>query len=78
MLKMKVLAAAAASAALVTGCTDSGDSEGVDLSPQAIAAAEAAGCKVPAGGELHIYTWSDYISPEVIAGFEKGLGVRWS
>ena len=76
MLKLKVLAAAAASAALVAGCSDSGDADGVDLSPQAKAAAEAAGCKVPAGGELHIYTWSDYIAPEVIAGFEKGLGVK--
>ena len=76
MLKLKVLAAAAASAAFVAGCSDSGDADGVDLSPQAKAAAEAAGCKVPAGGELHIYTWSDYIAPEVIAGFEKGLGVK--
>ena len=76
MLKLKVLAAAAASAAFVAGCSDSGDVDGVDLSPQAKAAAEAAGCKVPAGGELHIYTWSDYIAPEVIAGFEKGLGVK--
>ena len=76
MLRLKVLAAAAASAAFVAGCSDSGDSEGVDLSPQAVAAAQAAGCKVPAGGELHVYTWSDYIAPEVIAGFEKGLGVK--
>ena len=76
MLRLKVLAAAAASAAIVAGCSDSGDSDGVDLSPQAIAAAESAGCKVPAGGELHIYTWSDYIAPEVIEGFEKGLGVK--
>ena len=76
MLRLKVLAAAAASAAFVAGCSDSGDSEGVDLSPQAVAAAQAAGCKVPAGGELHVYTWSDYIAPEVIEGFEKGLGVK--
>ena len=76
MHKMNALVAAAASAALVAGCSQSEDSEEVDLSPQAVAAAEAAGCKVPAGGELHIYTWSDYIAPEVIAGFEKGLGVK--
>ena len=76
MLKMNALVAAAASAALVAGCSQSGDSEEIDLSPQAVAAAAAAGCKVPAGGELHIYTWSDYIAPEVIAGFEKGLGVK--
>ena len=76
MLKLNALAAAAAAVAFVAGCSQSDDSVGVDLSPQARAAAEAAGCKVPAGGELHIYTWSDYIAPEVISGFEKGLGVK--
>ncbi len=76
MRKLNSLVAAAASAALVAGCGQSGDSEETDLSAQAVAAAQAAGCKVPAGGELHIYTWSDYIAPEVIAGFEKGLGVK--
>ena len=76
MLKLNALVAAAASAALVAGCSQSGDAEETDLSAQAVAAAEAAGCKVPAGGELHVYTWSDYIAPEVIEGFEKGLGVK--
>ena len=76
MLNLKVLAAAAASAAFVAGCADSEDSETIDLSPRAVAAATAAGCTLPAGGKLHIYTWSDYISPDVIAGFEKGLGVK--
>ena len=46
------------------------------MSAQAVAAAEAAGCSVPVGGELRIYTWSDYIAPEVVAGFERGLGVK--
>jgi spermidine/putrescine transport system substrate-binding protein len=27
------------------------------------------------GGQLHIYTWCDYISPDVIKGFEDALGV---
>ena len=77
MKKVVEFAAVAAVAAFVQGCSQSGDEEvGVDLSSQAIAAAEAAGCKIPAGGELHIYTWSDYIAPDVIAGFEKGLGVK--
>ena len=58
------------------GCLYHGDRAGVDLSPRAIAAAEAAGCKATAGEELRIYTWSDYIAPEVIAGFENGLGVK--
>ena len=76
MLKLKILAAAAAPAALFAGCACFRCGDGVDLSPQAVSAAESAGCRVPAGGELRIYTWKDYIAPEVIAGFEKGLGVK--
>ena len=30
----------------------------------------------PMEGELSIYNWSDYISPEVIAGFEREFGIR--
>ncbi len=63
--------------ALASGC---GSSDGgfVDLSSQAIDAAKACGCDISSakGAELHIYTWSDYISPEVILGFEKGLGCK--
>ncbi|MBO5751611.1 MAG: spermidine/putrescine ABC transporter substrate-binding protein [Kiritimatiellae bacterium] len=76
-LNAKLIAAVAACAAIVSGCSDrSADTEGIDLTAQAQAAAKAAGCAVPSEGELHIYTWSDYISPDVIAGFEKGLGVK--
>ena len=59
------------------GCSSSND-DTVDLSPQAQAAAQASGCDLEAcrGGELHIYTWSDYIAPEVVLGFEKGLNCR--
>ncbi len=69
--------------ALVSGCSGNSSSseEGtVDLSPYArAAAAEAFPEGVPwgeKGGELHVYTWSDYIAPDVKAGFEKGLGVK--
>ena len=76
-MNLKSISAAAAVAALVAGCTQS---ESVDLSPVAHAAAESSGYAAPNGGkdggELHIYTWSDYIAPELIAGFEKALGVR--
>ena len=80
-LKIQNIAAALAAAAVVAGCSQSeSNSEGVDLSPQALAAAQASGYVAPKdgkdGGELHIYTWSDYIAPEVIAGFEKALGVK--
>ncbi|MBR4611243.1 MAG: spermidine/putrescine ABC transporter substrate-binding protein [Kiritimatiellae bacterium] len=59
------------------GCSSSND-DTVDLSPQAQAAAQASGCDLEACrcGELHIYTWSDYIAPEVVLGFEKGLNCR--
>ena len=73
-------AAACASAAIIAGCSENAaESEGTDLTAQANAAAEASGFRPPDGGdggELHIYTWSDYISPDVIASFEKALGVK--
>ena len=81
MTKLPVVAALSATA-IFTGCdrTASTTIDGVDLSAQARSAAEASGYVPPNGGkdggELHIYTWSDYIAPEVLAGFEKALGVK--
>ena len=73
---LKCAAAAVASAAIVAGCSNS-EPEGVDLTAQAKAAAEAAGFTPSGdGGTLHVYTWSDYISPDVLASFEKALGVK--
>ena len=77
---IKFVAGALASAALIAGCSQSetAESEGTDLTAQALAAAEASGFRPPdggEGGELHIYTWSDYIAPEVLQSFEKALGV---
>ncbi len=77
--RLNFLVGAAAASVLLAGCgsseTEAG--EGTDLSAQAKAAAEASGYKADGkGGELHIYTWSDYIAPEVIQGFEKALGVK--
>ena len=70
-------AAGALALALASGCASSGD-DVLDLSAQALAAAKACRCDPASakGAELHIYTWSDYISPEVILGFEKGLGCK--
>ena len=82
MLKLNTVFGALAAAALVAGCSksESAAEEGADLSPQALAAAAASGYVAPKdgkdGGELHIYTWSDYIAPEVLQGFEKALGVK--
>ena len=76
---LKAIVPAVAAGMLLTGCPKSETSTNeIDLSAQARAAAEASGYVPPGGGdggELHIYTWSDYISPDVIAGFEKALGV---
>ena len=76
--KLKYVAAGLASAALLAGCSKSetADSEGTDLTAQALAAAEASGLQAGKGGELHIYTWSDYIAPDVLSSFEKALGVK--
>ena len=80
MTKMTKLSAVAAAAAVFAGCQPAAEEEATDLSPQALEAAEASGYKLPEsgkdGGELHIYTWSDYLSPDVQAGFEKALGVK--
>ena len=75
MMNMWKVSAVAAAAVVVAGCTQS---ESVDLSPCARAAAESSGIAPDnvKGGELHIYTWSDYLAPELIVGFEKALGVR--
>ena len=78
---LKTLAAALAAGALAAGCSQSESAAGgADLSAQARAAAEASGYVPPNGGkdggELHVYTWSDYIAPDVLAGFEKALGVK--
>ena len=76
--KTTSVAAALASVAFIAGCTGN-KPEGVDLSAQALAAAEAAGFRPPDsgdGGTLHIYTWSDYIAPDVLESFESALKVK--
>ena len=75
-LKLRNIAAALAAGVLVAGCSQSESSvEGVDLSAQARAAAEASGYVPPNGGkdggELHVYTWSDYIAPDVLAVVQR-------
>ena len=79
-IKFSKAAAAVAAAAVVAGCSQSESTTGgTDLSAQARAAAEAAGYVPPNdgkdGGELHIYTWCDYLAPDVKESFEKALGV---
>jgi len=79
-IKFNRVASAVAVAAVLTGCSQSeSTTEGTDLSAQARAAAEAAGYVPPNdgkdGGELHIYTWCDYLAPDVKESFERALGV---
>ncbi len=80
MVKFGLAASVAVVALAFAGCSqDASPSGGVDLSAQARAAAAASGYVFPEsgkdGGELHVYTWSDYISPDVKEGFERALGV---
>lgn len=73
------VAGAAMAAAFFTGCPSSVNEEtGAGFTKQALAAAEASGCDIASakGAELHIYTWCDYISPEVIQSFEEALGCK--
>ena len=79
MTQLKTVAAAFTAVALASGCSQSNQTEGVDLSAQARAAAESSGYVPPSGGEkgvLHVYTWSDYIAPDVLSSFENALGVK--
>lgn len=69
--------AATLSISLLSGCGN-GDSRELDmLSNHALTVAEAMRLDLQSvkGSTLHIYTWSDYISPDVLESFEKALGV---
>ena len=70
-------AAGAIAIMLASGCSSSHD-DIADLTSEARAAAKASGCNLETakGAELHIYTWSDYIAPEIIMSFEKALGCK--
>ena len=73
---LEFAAAACAAVALLSGCSKEAESESIDLTAQALAAAKVSGFTPSAGGgELHIYTWCDYIAPDVLTSFEKALGV---
>lgn len=79
MMHLKVKhAAAAVVAAVALGCSESADPDRIDLTAEAVAAAKLAGCDLESvkGAELHVYTWSDYISPDVQRSFEEALGVK--
>ncbi len=67
-------AAGAIAITLVSGCASHDDM--ADLTAQARAAAKASGLNLDSakGANLYIYTWSDYIAPEVKASFENALG----
>lgn len=76
---LKTVGTALAISAFAVGCNKENEVTGTDLSQQALAAAEASGFRPPdsgSGGELHIYTWCDYIAPDVIESFERALNVK--
>ncbi len=69
--------AAALSISLLSGCGNGDSGELNMLSNHALTVAEAMRLDLESvkGSTLHVYTWSDYISPDVLEGFEKALGV---
>ena len=69
--------AAALSISLLSGCGNGDSGELNMLSNHALTVAEAMHLDLESvkGSTLHVYTWSDYISPDVLEGFEKALGV---
>ncbi len=44
--------------------------------PSAAASAAAADFPTPNGGELNLYNWTDYISPELLKRFETETGIK--
>ena len=84
----KLFTTTALAAAVLCGCApDSSDQPGAkdgaakgEADQESVALAEcakkAATVKIEPGGELHIYTWCDYIAPAVIQGFEKAFGCK--
>ncbi len=75
-MKASRLLPALLAAALAAGCSSSAPDDAVDLTSQALAAARASGLDPAAakGAELHVYTWSDYIAPDVVRSFQEALG----
>ena len=67
-------------AAIGAGCCKKPVHEVIDLTAQARAAAEASGLALGSvgveGATLRIYTWSDYVSGDVLDSFERALGVK--
>ena len=65
-----LFATMAVAAALCSGCSDAGNDQKKETAGKD-AASEVKPVEGAIGGELHIYTWSDYIAPELIEKFEK-------
>ena len=72
-----LFATSAVAAVLCTGCSDSAKDQKAEAVAGSKSEAQAAEAEKPVskladaiGGELHIYTWSDYIAPELIEKFE--------
>ena len=60
-----LFATMAVAAALCSGCSDAGNDQKKETDGKD-AASEVKPVEGAIGGELHIYTWSDYIAPELI------------
>jgi spermidine/putrescine transport system substrate-binding protein len=67
-------AAAAVSSAAASAAADAGAS--ASAGADAASAAPAADFPTPNGGELNLYNWTDYISPDLLKRFEKETGIK--
>jgi spermidine/putrescine transport system substrate-binding protein len=66
--------AAAVSSAAASAAADAGAS--ASAGADAASAAPAADFPTPNGGELNLYNWTDYISPDLLKRFEKETGIK--
>ncbi len=72
----RAIAAAAIAAFAFAGCEKSPDNPAVPPEGSTERAEEGGRDASGDGAELHLYTWSDYIAPEVIEDFEKSHRCR--
>jgi len=79
MNRINSLLISVAAGAVLCGCSRNDVViDGDDLSKEALAAAESSGYKPPmlTRDTLRICAWEDFFAPDVVASFEKALGVK--
>ncbi|MEI6361967.1 MAG: extracellular solute-binding protein [Actinomycetes bacterium] len=69
-------AASSAASAAASVAASTAASAAASAAPASSAAAVAADFPTPNGGELNLYNWTDYISPDLLKRFEKETGIK--